>query len=48
MRQEAAAKGLVTGYCSLLTKYGETMDLRLPDKVYRFEEYSAPFVKGPN
>ncbi|KAB8265501.1 Spo11/DNA topoisomerase VI subunit A [Aspergillus pseudonomiae] len=29
---EAAAKGLVTGYCSLLTKYGETMDLRLPDK----------------
>ncbi|KAE8134871.1 meiotic recombination protein spo11 [Aspergillus pseudotamarii] len=29
---EAAAKGLVTGYCSLLTKFGETMDIQLPAK----------------
>ncbi|KAE8416354.1 meiotic recombination protein spo11 [Aspergillus pseudocaelatus] len=29
---EAAAKGLVTGYCSPLTKNGETMDVQLPAK----------------
>ncbi|BAE61625.1 unnamed protein product [Aspergillus oryzae RIB40] len=29
---EAAAKGLVAGYCSLLTKSGETMDVQLPAK----------------
>lgn len=37
MQQEAAAKGLVTGYCSLLTKFGETMDVRLSAKVYKSE-----------
>lgn len=45
MQQEAAAKGLVAGYCSLLTKSGETMDVQLPAKVYRSEGYSAPRVK---
>ncbi|KAE8375914.1 Spo11/DNA topoisomerase VI subunit A [Aspergillus bertholletiae] len=29
---EAAAKGLVTGYCSLLTKFGDVIDVQLPRK----------------
>ncbi|KAB8199034.1 meiotic recombination protein spo11 [Aspergillus parasiticus] len=29
---EAAAKGLVAGYCSLLTKFGEIMDVQSPSK----------------